>query len=420
MLKRQMLLSVVLVAILAVSLGAPLAAAQSEPAGEPGLVIVRVDADGPAAEAGVKRGDILLAIGEQEINRPMDWFLAVRSLEAGEPVDLQVLHGDDERSLTATVAQRNGRAFLGLQVYLGAADYEAASEPLLLPLVTPSLGAQVVEVVDDSPASAAGLQADDVITAVDGQPLDGEASLAGVIGSYQPGDEVVLTVERPGADEETLELAVTLAEHPDDAERPFLGIRYSDIAEIVDLQDRVMPFFEGRGEQTMPFTMPFGQATPGQQMAPGMTVTSGALVRTVAEESPAAEAGLEPGDLITAIDDETVDGPQTLVDAVAARQPGDVVTLTVTRAGEDEPLALEAVLGESPDNAEKAYLGVSIGATMMRFRSQGRGTEGQGFRLPFDLERLPFDLDQLPFDLDQLPFDLPFELPGQQSDQPQA
>ena len=167
--KRQVLFSVLLVAMLAVSLGAPLASAQTEQPSEPGLVIVRVDADGPAAAAGVKRGDILLALGEQEINQPSDWFQAVRGLQAGEPVKLTVLHGDDERSFTATVAERNSRAFLGLQVYLGAAANEAAGEPLLLPLVTPASGAQVVEVVADSPASAAGLQAGDVITAVDGQ-----------------------------------------------------------------------------------------------------------------------------------------------------------------------------------------------------------------------------------------------------------
>ncbi len=403
--KRQVLFSMLIVALLAVSMGAPLASAQTEPAGEPGLVIVRVDADGPAAAAGVKRGDILLAMNGLEINQPLDWFRALRSLEADKAVELQVLHGDDERTLPVTVAERNSRAFLGLQVYLGGAEDTTESEPLLLPLMTPTAGAQVVEVVDDSPASAAGLQADDLITAVDGKTLDGEASLAELIADYQPGDEVALTVERPGADEETLELTVTLGEHPDDAARPFLGIRYADSLQIADLesfQGEAMPFFEHRGGETMPFG----------RMMPDMTGTTGAVVRTVTTDSPAAEAGLETGDVITAIDGEAIDGPQMLIDAISAREPGDAITLTVTRTGEEEPIELEAVLAANPDDAEKAYLGVSIGATMMRFRSLQSGD--QGFRLPFSLDQLPFDLDQLPFDLDQLPFELPFELPGQQ------
>lgn len=430
--KRQVLLSVLVVAILAVSLGAPLASAQSEGASEPGLVIVRVDADGPAAAAGVKRGDILLAVDEQEINNAADWFRAMRTLAADETVTLQVLHGDDERTLTATVAGRNGRAYLGLQVYLGGAEDSAESEPLLLPLVKPALGAQVVEVVADSPASAAGLQPDDVITAVDGTSLDGDASLADIIGGYQPGDEVTLAVTRAGdGEEETLELVVTLGENPDDASRAFLGIRYTTALTTGDLEAPFIPFFEGQerqfrlpfGGQGAPFELPFDDGA-----TPDGTVTAGAVVRTVAGDSPAADAGLEPGDLITAIDGEVVDGPQALVEAVSARQPGDVITLTVTRSGEDEAREIDVTLGENPDDAGKAYLGVSIGAFMMRFRGEMPGNrDGMRFQLPFGLgdlqfdpDQLPFDLDQLPFDLDQLPFDLPFELPGQQSDQPQA
>ncbi len=412
MMKRRVLFSVLMVALLAVTLSVPLASAQSEQPSEPGLVIVRVDADGPAAKAGVKRGDILLAMDGQEVNRPLDWFRALRGLASGEDVELAVMHGDDKRTLTATVAERNSRAWLGLQVYLGGAEDVADSEPLLLPLVTPTVGAQVIEVVDDSPASAAGLQVDDVITAVDGNPLDGEANLADVIGGYAPGDEVTLSVTRPGAEEETLELSVTLGENPDDADKAFLGIRYARSAmfDMQEMPEGFAPFFG----QEMPFTLPLDRLAPDQDTMPGRVMTEGAVVLTVVELGPAEKAGLQAGDVITAIDDEAVDGPEALVDAVTSRQPGDTVVLTVTREGEDDAIEIEAVLGEHPDDPEKAYLGVSIGAFMMRMHGQGRGTDGQGFSLPFDL-------DQLPFDLDQLPFDLPFDLPGQQqSDGPQA
>lgn len=411
--KRQVLFSVLMTALLALSLAAPLASAQTTPAEEPGLVIVRVDAEGPAAQAGVKRGDILLAVDGQEINNSLDWFRVLRSLEDGKTLELQVLHGDEARTVEATVGQSNSRPYLGLQVYLGGAAETAVGPEAALPLATILAGTRVVEVVADSPASAAGLQVGDVITAVDSKTLDDEASLADLIAGYQPGDEVVLTVERPGTNEETLELTVTLGEHPDDAARPFLGIRYTDSLQIADLdmerfQGETLPFFERHGGQTMPF---------GRTM-PDMAAAVGAVVRTVTADSPAAEAGLEAGDVITAIDGEAIDGPQALIDAVSAREPGDSVTLTVARTGDDEPIEIEAVLGANRDDTDKAYLGVSIGATMMRFRSQQN--DDQGFRLPFGLDQLPFDLDQLPFDMDQLPFDLPFKLPEQQPDQPQA
>ena len=191
--EATLLFSMLIVALLAVSVGAPLAAAQTEPASEPGLVIVRVDATGPAAEAGIKRGDILLAMGEQEINQPADWFQAVRGLQRASRSSCGAA-----RRRRAQPHHHRSRAqqpgLPGPAGLPGAAADEAASEPLLLPLVTPAAGAQVIEVVADSPASAAGLQADDVITAVDGKALDGEGSLADIIAGYQPGDEVTLAV----------------------------------------------------------------------------------------------------------------------------------------------------------------------------------------------------------------------------------
>ena len=410
--KRTMFLSMLIIALLAVSLGAPLASAQSEQPAEPGLVIVAVDAQGPAAAAGVQRGDILLAMNGQEINQPADWFRALRSLTAGEDMELQVLHGDDQRTLTATVAQRNSRSFLGLQVYLGGAQDTTQDEPLMLPLLTVPTGAAIVEVVEDSPASAAGLQPGDVITAVDGAALEGDASLADVIGGYAPGDEVTLTVVRAGSDDEGEELAVVLGENPDDDARPFLGIRYTSAAAMGDLEGQMHPFF-GQPSGEMPFELPFGQTTPDDEATPELRGASGAMVRTVAEDSPAAEAGLQAGDVITAIDGDAVDSPQALVDALAERKPGDAVVLTVTRAEVDDAVEIEATLGEHPDDAQRAYLGVSVSA-LMRQRSQG---SSGGFRLPFDLNQLPFDLDQLPFDLDQLPFDLPVQ---PQPDGPQA
>jgi S1-C subfamily serine protease len=68
-------------------------------------------------------------------------------------------------------------------------------------------GAQVVEVLPGSPAAEAGLEVDDVITAVDGEPVTADNPLADQVRAHQPGDEITLTVQR--VDEE-LEITVTL------------------------------------------------------------------------------------------------------------------------------------------------------------------------------------------------------------------
>ncbi|MDI7275466.1 MAG: PDZ domain-containing protein [Anaerolineae bacterium] len=86
------------------------------------------------------------------------------------------------------------------------------------------VAARVVEVVAGSPAQRAGLQAGDLIVAVDGQPLTPARDLGWAISTHKPGDHVELTLERGGAQEK---ISVTLEASSDDPERPYLGVRFA-------------------------------------------------------------------------------------------------------------------------------------------------------------------------------------------------
>jgi len=70
------------------------------------------------------------------------------------------------------------------------------------------VGARIVKVLPGSPAEKAGLQVDDVITHLDGQPADDQSQLIAAIKRHQPGDVVRLTVKRG---EEALEISAKLA-----------------------------------------------------------------------------------------------------------------------------------------------------------------------------------------------------------------
>lgn len=59
----------------------------------------------------------------------------------------------------------------------------------------------------------------------------------------------------------------------------------------------------------------------------------GATLASVENGSPAAKAGLEAGDVITAVDDTDVSSPLDLVRAIRAHEAGDSVTITYTRDG---------------------------------------------------------------------------------------
>ena len=69
-------------------------------------------------------------------------------------------------------------------------------------------GALVKQVTADSAGANAGLQSSDVVTALNGNPVNGADALVADIRSYSPGDKVTLTVRRNG---QSSEVSVTLA-----------------------------------------------------------------------------------------------------------------------------------------------------------------------------------------------------------------
>ena len=70
-------------------------------------------------------------------------------------------------------------------------------------------GAAVVSVTEGGPAEKAGLQANDIITAVDGKEISGKSGLSSIIADCAAGDKLTLSVYRQG---QTLTVTVTVGE----------------------------------------------------------------------------------------------------------------------------------------------------------------------------------------------------------------
>ncbi|MDP4676783.1 MAG: trypsin-like peptidase domain-containing protein [Candidatus Nanopelagicales bacterium] len=67
---------------------------------------------------------------------------------------------------------------------------------------------------------------------------------------------------------------------------------------------------------------------------------AGALIEEVTAGGPAANAGIQPGDVITAVDGRPVTDARTLVIAIRSNAPGDSIVLTVNRAGQQEQVSV--------------------------------------------------------------------------------
>jgi S1-C subfamily serine protease len=82
----------------------------------------------------------------------------------------------------------------------------------------------------------------------------------------------------------------------------------------------------------------------------GEQTDDGQAVADVPADGPAADAGLEAGDVITEFDGQKIDNQHTLLDLLFNHQPGDVVDVTVDRNGAVH--TFQVTLGERPNITE--------------------------------------------------------------------
>jgi serine protease Do len=85
---------------------------------------------------------------------------------------------------------------------------------------------------------------------------------------------------------------------------------------------------------------------PDLQRSLGLSSAEGALVQDVTPGSPGARAGVRTYDLIVAVEGQPIVGNDALIQMIAAREPGSVVTLQVLRDGRSMNVTLK--LAERP------------------------------------------------------------------------
>jgi S1-C subfamily serine protease len=198
--------------------------AEPAPAGaeRPGVFAREVTPGSPAEKAGLKPGDEIFKVGDNEVRDFDDLVNVLAKHKPGDKLDFRVRRDGKERNLTVTLGERQPlradrpvparpTAFLGV----ATAPLTAAEKSRLG--VTADGGAVVMEVAPDTPAARAGLKRDDVITACNDKPITSPEQVRRVVNETGAGKEITFTVLRG---KETKHLKARLEEAPADAFGP--------------------------------------------------------------------------------------------------------------------------------------------------------------------------------------------------------
>jgi serine protease Do len=238
-------------------------------------------------------------------------------------------------------------AFDGDGSYLGVQTSEVTRDNFSKYGLRDVRGVAVEKVMDGSPAAAAGIKEGDVILRLNGEEITSTRKLSRLIAEVAPDHQVKVTISRNGSEHE---LNATLSKRPEAnfgegnfawsvPDKTDLEKKLKDLPEFKDLPDGEMPrtfslpdgggrpfaWRAGEGRQIGIGVMPLGK-----QLAEHFGVGNGVMIDNVRENSPAAKAGLQAGDIITEIDGIAVKGQFDLVRAINEKKEGDV-TLTIMR-----------------------------------------------------------------------------------------
>ena len=127
-----------------------------------GALVRRVVPGSPAERAGLVEGDLLVAIGGEPIQAREDLTTALYSIPLGTPVALEVLRGDERRTLRLVGETPEEGQGLDLLAEVVGIELETTRERLVVTRVRPG-----------SPAAQRGLRPGDVVLAANGQRATG-------------------------------------------------------------------------------------------------------------------------------------------------------------------------------------------------------------------------------------------------------
>lgn len=305
-----------------------------------GASIAQVLSGSPAEKAGLLTGDLIESVNGADVTLDSPLSSLLSRYSPGARLQLVIGRGSAGawQVITVTLGSRpdaispiaapalNSPAPISLTP-AGAVTRSNAGF-LGIGLINNGNGLQIARIAAGSPAQQAGLQLGDVLVSLDGQPLNSISQVQALLAARTPGTPVSIGLTRAT---QSLTVTAVLSNTP----------RLSPTAASITISPNGTP--QGAQSDSAPTVNPgagvhlgvtYDVITPALASARQLPVTDGALIDSIEPGSPAAAAGMQVGDIVTAVDGDKVDVRHTLAVRLVAYGSGDTFSLTVIRAGQ--------------------------------------------------------------------------------------
>jgi len=182
-----------------------------------GALVATVTANSPAAQAGLKPGDVILTANSKSIKNVHELPRLVAGTPPGEKVEFGIRRGGKDMTLAATIGEmpqeqqtasaasssssggeEKGPSATSLGLQLAAVDQNARREFRIPRDVD---GVVVMKVASDSPAAALGIEPGDVIVSVDQQPVKTPQEAAERLKEAAANGNILLLLNRHGTNQ---------------------------------------------------------------------------------------------------------------------------------------------------------------------------------------------------------------------------
>ena len=169
-----------------------------------GALVAKVLEDSPAAEAGLKVGDVIVEFNGKKVMRSSGLPPLVGRAKVGKEAEVTVIRDKKRRNIGVLIAQLPNT----ITQAAFTPDSSSPEENSALGMKVETLGSevrkrlkieagvQVVEVDESGPASDAGIQKGDVITMIDNREVESIDDFEEITDQLQSGKSVALLVQR--------------------------------------------------------------------------------------------------------------------------------------------------------------------------------------------------------------------------------